>query len=68
MKQKFKITKKYDPLYDHDWYRGYKYVFFNLIPFYVVGTLAHSYKECEDSLMANFQSNKKEITIRKWTI
>jgi hypothetical protein len=35
VKQKFKIVRQYDPKYQHFWYYGYKYVFFNLIPVYV---------------------------------
>jgi hypothetical protein len=60
MKTKFKIVRQFDPEYNHFWYYGYKYVFFNLIPVYV--DLSWSFDEIKEKLIRCAKSYAK-VTI-----
>lgn len=63
MKQKLKITRRYDPKHGMLLYYGYKYVFFNLIKEYVC--LSWNFEDCEKKLLEMLQSYA-EVTIKEW--
>lgn len=47
MRQKYKITRKRSLVSNRFLFYGYKYLFFNLIPIYVSGSVSSSFEECK---------------------